>query len=327
MLTFAPFYSQEAFQSTHPCGVRHMELLSKRLRCLFQSTHPCGVRLEGKNPSSVIIVSIHAPVWGATAVLVPTINNLCFNPRTRVGCDPPFGFSKSTAKFQSTHPCGVRLINHNAPKRVRGFNPRTRVGCDCHQMKCGQSCPCFNPRTRVGCDILERIVSYFTPVSIHAPVWGATSAVVRLYFGSCFNPRTRVGCDLHLNIFDSSLQFQSTHPCGVRHPITDDSPCHIRFNPRTRVGCDARHGNSNKQWRGFNPRTRVGCDDLIKALQAVKWFQSTHPCGVRHRVYQCRRKRHGFNPRTRVGCDLSLPSFVRPIRFQSTHPCGVRLFI
>ena len=32
-------------------------------------------------------VSIHAPVWGATLVVVSVKPWGCFNPRTRVGCD------------------------------------------------------------------------------------------------------------------------------------------------------------------------------------------------------------------------------------------------
>ena len=38
--------------------------------------------------SNVAEVSIHAPAWGATAVPSPTWRRrICFNPRTRVGCD------------------------------------------------------------------------------------------------------------------------------------------------------------------------------------------------------------------------------------------------
>ena len=77
------------------------------------------------------IVSIHAPAWGATYVRfkrdpiagfqsthprgvrprqsVNACDNVCFNPRTRVGCDLT-SFSSSAVKL-----C---------------FNPRTRVGCD-----------------------------------------------------------------------------------------------------------------------------------------------------------------------------------------------------
>ena len=75
------------FQSTHPCGVRRSILLSSdsfrgfnprtRVGCdkrlptihayhLFQSTHPCGVRPQGIMDIADNLVSIHAPVWGAT---------------------------------------------------------------------------------------------------------------------------------------------------------------------------------------------------------------------------------------------------------------------
>ena len=32
-------------------------------------------------------VSIHAPVWGATTMMLSSVKTVCFNPRTRVGCD------------------------------------------------------------------------------------------------------------------------------------------------------------------------------------------------------------------------------------------------
>ena len=55
---------------------------------MFQSTHPCGVRrLAVKN----------------------LVRTMCFNPRTRVGCDTDKGFKNED---------------------VTSFNPRTRVGCD-----------------------------------------------------------------------------------------------------------------------------------------------------------------------------------------------------
>ena len=79
-------------------------------------------------------VSIHAPAWGATAVLIlrracwiwfqsthprgvrrlpaqkSTYRGQCFNPRTRVGCDTSSPRAGNCSKtFQSTHPRGVRL--------------------------------------------------------------------------------------------------------------------------------------------------------------------------------------------------------------------------
>ena len=127
------------FQSTHPRGVRHAK--------------PCYVRY-GKLP-----VSIHAPAWGATPVccLAGERGWPCFNPRTRVGCDPHGRPSPAgSRRFQSTHPRGVRhRIIIDAPVDVPGFNPRTRVGCDTD--------------ARQASPIKIR-------VSIHAPAWGATPA-------------------------------------------------------------------------------------------------------------------------------------------------------
>ena len=55
-----------AFQSTHPCGVRPHPIGCVVRRLMFQSTHPCGVRLSMTQWQDMAIVSIHAPVWGAT---------------------------------------------------------------------------------------------------------------------------------------------------------------------------------------------------------------------------------------------------------------------
>ena len=56
---------------------------------LFQSTHPYGVRREENYIwDCEEIISIHAPVWGATTFgIVHKITGENFNPRTRMGCD------------------------------------------------------------------------------------------------------------------------------------------------------------------------------------------------------------------------------------------------
>ena len=76
--------------------------------------------------------------------------------------------------FQSTHPCGVRQLAIGFLVIGGGFNPRTRVGCDLGCLPKNFYRLGFNPRTRVGCD--GNIATDWTPapVSIHAPVWGAT---------------------------------------------------------------------------------------------------------------------------------------------------------
>ena len=78
----------------------------------------------------------------------------CFNPRTRVGCDP--------------------MIYHYHDHHER-FNPRTRVGCDPMIYHYHYHHERFNPRTRVGCDVRSVPGTINSRVSIHAPVWGATA--------------------------------------------------------------------------------------------------------------------------------------------------------
>ncbi len=104
------------------------------LRSQFRSTPPCGGRhCSVPNLNRLIVVSIHAPVWGATPSSTLIISPVsCFDPRPRVGGDPPpAGCVVGHYKFRSTPPCGGR-----PPLLITITKPYT--------------------------------------VSIHAPVWGAT---------------------------------------------------------------------------------------------------------------------------------------------------------
>ena len=124
---------RKLFQSTHPWRVRppitlrgaSANYFNPRTRegCdtlqgrdssqvwLFQSTHPWRVRLyDNWSREETIIISIHAPVKGATWVsLVCQCIPYNFNPRTREGCDRNAWYNK--------------YVKWN-------FNPRTREGCD-----------------------------------------------------------------------------------------------------------------------------------------------------------------------------------------------------
>ena len=141
-------------------------------------------------------------------------------------------------------------------------------------------------------------------ISIYAPTWGATNKLID---------------------GEQSVEFQSTHPRGVRRFSQGQKMHNKNFNPRTRVGCDTRWIDWWSYRRNFNPRTRVGCDDQVGriknhqviSIHAPAWgatsgtpkprltstFQSTHPRGVRP---NCTIQSHTFS------------------RFQSTHPRGVR---
>ena len=103
----------------------------------------------------------------------------------------------------------------------------------------------------------------------------------------------------------SPKPFQSTHPSGVRHPMSR------RY-----------HKPSD-----FNPRTPVGCDAIGPAVHSpAAEFQSTHPSGVRLdrptgvwvlEVISIHAPQWGATPRVKGAIE-------KPSRFQSTHPSGVR---
>ena len=61
-----------------------------RVRSEFQSTLPCGERRPRSDSTrSLLFISIHAPMWGATSFISPPIRKQYnFNPRSHVGSDP-----------------------------------------------------------------------------------------------------------------------------------------------------------------------------------------------------------------------------------------------
>ena len=100
----------KVFQSTHPCGVRLIKLVTNSSLADVSIHAPVwGATLVINRVNTFKQVSIHAPVWGATQRWPRQQPRQCFNPRTRVGCD-----------------CGSCC----SKRSDFGFNPRTRVGCD-----------------------------------------------------------------------------------------------------------------------------------------------------------------------------------------------------
>ena len=145
-----------------------------------------------------IIVSIHAPTWGATSRY--------FRKYCGYGVSihaPTWGatyeqrrISETAALFQSTHPHGVRRAITSLVCCTISFNPRTHMGCDGFPFSLLSFLLRFNPRTHMGCD---------APLLLPSEYVG------------CFNPRTHMGCDI------------------AREFVTC---CRTSFNPRTHMGCD-----------------------------------------------------------------------------------------
>ena len=143
-------------------------------------------------------------------------------------------------------------------------------------------------------------------VSIHAPVWGATGTIISTYRpNASFNPRARMGRDKCCYIAGrSSTMFQSTRPYGAR-PVNRCKTIFELVFQSTRP-------------YGARPRGRPNFVDVMV-------FQSTRPYGARlvNRVLPLGFT--GFNPRARMGRD----SYQRNLNlegdmFQSTRPYGAR---
>ena len=163
-------------------------------------------------------------------------------------------------RFQSTHPCGVRLFQSTYHFPLLKFQ---------------STHPC-------GVRQETEAKKANAKVSIHAPVWGATN----LRFLTA-NPRT---VSIHAPVWGATLKtqqdhlgigFQSTHPCGVR-PYTYLAIRKSAVSIHAPVWGATGRTNRLNETCSFNPRTRVGCDTLNFITYMRFLFQSTHPCGVRH---------------------------------------------
>ena len=101
----------EKFQSTHPHGVRRcLRVIHLRQDVVSIHAPARGATINAISELGPYHVSIHAPARGATAYDVPSgLGKMCFNPRTRTGCDE-------------------RRRERRSGRN--SFNPRTRTGCD-----------------------------------------------------------------------------------------------------------------------------------------------------------------------------------------------------
>ena len=93
------------FQSTHPCRVRYLALPQSSYPKNFNPRTLVGTTCNPSELCKCFLISIHAPVSGAT-IRAPRFRNARahFNPRTRVGCDlPSNAIWDSNEKFQSTY--------------------------------------------------------------------------------------------------------------------------------------------------------------------------------------------------------------------------------
>ena len=165
-------------------------------------------------------------------------------------------------------------------------------------------------------------------VSIHAPTRGATVRYRRnLLFGDVSIHAPTRGATIRIHFFENILAFQSTHPHGVRLPVTSLDNRSLRFQSTHP------HGVRRYLRAGLQPYRRVSIHAPTRGATHSRLLSlSSSGC---------------FNPRTHTGCDITSGSYIfarrvsihAPTRgatnwllgvrladevFQSTHPHGVR---
>ncbi len=280
---------------------------------------------------------------------------MCFNSRTRVGCDEIQQEATSQAADVSIH-----APAWGAMADIGDFAPHGAVSIHA---------PAW------GAIILPLVVLQVFSVSIHAPAWGAIILSFSISAtASSFNSRTRVGCDssqrlLHPRIHGFNSRTRVGCDClklflmALSHKVSIHAPAWgailailIRpradgFNSRTRVGCDLAGRTHFSYPRSFNSRTRVGCDGQSRSwcfrivrvsIHAPAWgamisgfkllmqesFQFTHPRGVRSLLVLGLERSLCFNSRTRVGCDSARSTAVsRASGFNSRTRVGCDLHV
>ena len=149
-----------------------------RICSYFNPRTPVGCDLlEISIRGNLVVISIHAPQWGATTCIFMLRHIFYISIHA-----PQWGATERDLVVLPD-----RVISIHAPQwgataadlcygaAPLHFNPRTPVGCDqCH--------PCRSKAARL--------------ISIHAPQWGATpSRDMTASRTGNFNPRTPVGCD------------------------------------------------------------------------------------------------------------------------------------
>ena len=160
------------------------ETLYKFSTLLFQFTLPCGERHRTTVKAMFSeLISIHAPVWGATCREHHMIKHaIDFNSRSRVGSDkswvillfswvisihaPVWGATlkffliySNLTLFQFTLPCGERLSSNFASKEKALISIHAPVW---------------------GATLYLICILFCQYISIHAPVWGATGKITAL---------------------------------------------------------------------------------------------------------------------------------------------------
>ena len=215
-------------------------------------------------------ISIHAPVWGATLDKVEVTAEDLFQSTLPCGERRTCLWGRfNIPEFQSTLPCGERHSHRKQPHRHREFQSTLPCG-ERHELL-----PRYSDSTMISIHApvwgatpgkTDKILSQL--ISIHAPVWGATGRKTLCTF--CLQ-----SISIHAPVWGATLasnHFFSFFHISIHAPVWGATP--------------SSHSNMLPQK-----------------------FQSTLPCGERRELACIRPASTDFNPRSRVGSDICLSGF------------------
>ncbi len=339
--TWAIGLDQQRFRVSIHAPVRGAtrSLRRSRARTMFQSTRPCGARRERVvGVGRWLVVSIHAPVRGATLTFrEPAVRACCFNPRARAGRDLRLTCAGELQhEFQSTRPCGARLVDPDVA--VCAFQFQSTRPCGArrprHWLTAARSC--FNPRARAGRDERRQGLRRAGQVSIHAPVRGATVHRQRFNLETggfnpraragrdslrsrrwasprSFNPRARAGRDSRASQqLATSEAFQSTRPCGARPstPSCQESTRPVSIHAPVRGATSVRRADRQMRRVSIHAPVRGATPSRCCHHATRRCFNPRARAG-RDQPARCRLALaiKCFNPRARAGRDRPLITY------------------
>ena len=285
--------SSIVFQSTRPYGARrrHPSVADGR-RLRFQSTRPYGARpwtrpvamaivscfnpraRTGRDVAStsmlrrVLIVSIHAPVRGATSRRHDAAGRDEFQSTRPYGARRARSCACSRADqlFQSTRPYGARHVRQSDLGRCASVSIHAPVrGATSSRRDLAVVCDSFNPRARTGRDAAALLLAALASrVSIHAPVRGATRSA---RCGQCIASDVSIHAPVR-----GATRVASAVATGQR-VVSIHAPVRGATRASLRRSCGQ---------RCFNPRARTGRDiGRSRPWHRDPQFQSTRPYGAR----------------------------------------------
>ena len=232
-----------------------------------------------------LLVSIHAPAWGATFDVVGIRGDYSVSIHAPAWGATCSSFSRrANSLFQSTRPRGARLVNYQQAATLLGFQ---------------------STRPRGARPILHDIIMQLETFQSTRPRGARPMASSCHLYWMGFNPRARVGRDRAYEAYNAAARFQSTRPRGARRGIPVGMVRGVRrFNPRARVGRD----EYLSAW----------CEGYDVSIHAPAWGATAAQLGMKPaREFQSTRPRGARLSEAEVNTNVTA--------FQSTRPRGARL--